>query len=96
MRTTITLDDDVAREIHARAKQSDKSFKEILNESLRLAFSVSRSPLSRLKPFRVHPHKSAFRAGIDAAKLNQLVDELEVDSRKETFLKEQLSNRGHS
>jgi hypothetical protein len=32
------------------------------------------------KPFRVVPHSFGFRPGIDVRKLNQLVDELEVQS----------------
>jgi hypothetical protein len=81
MRTTVTIDDDVARELKARAKRSEKSFKQVLNESLRFAFSVDRSPAGRRKRFRVRPFRSPFRAGIDIEKLNQLNDQLEVESR---------------
>lgn len=81
MRTTVTLDDDVVRELKARAKKSDKSFKEMLNDSLRLAFSLSRSAIRKMKPFHIRPHSSAFRPGIDIDKLNQLSDQLEVEER---------------
>ncbi|MCI0602965.1 antitoxin [bacterium] len=81
MRTTVTLDDDVVRELKARAKQTDKSFKQVLNDSLRLAFSSSRASIRKMKPFRVRPHSSALRPGIDFEKLNQLVDQLEVEER---------------
>jgi hypothetical protein len=30
------------------------------------------------KPYRVKPHSSAFAPGVDSARLNQLVDELEA------------------
>ena len=81
MRTTVTIDDDVARELKNRAKHSEKSFKQVLNESLRLAFSLSRSSVRKLKPFRVRAHRSAFRPGVDIEKLNQLVDQLDVEGR---------------
>jgi hypothetical protein len=81
MRTTVTLDEDVVRELKSRAKKADKSFKEVLNDCLRLAFSLSRSPIRKMKPFHVRPHSSAFRPGIDSDKLNQLSDQLEVEER---------------
>jgi hypothetical protein len=34
---------------------------------------------SSLPPFRVQPHHFGFKSGIDLNKMNQLVDELEVD-----------------
>jgi hypothetical protein len=36
------------------------------------------------KPFKVVPHHSPYQAGIDPARLNQLYDELEVESHLET------------
>ncbi len=87
MRTTVTIDDDIARELRQRAKRSEKSFKEVLNESLRLAFSESRSSTRRMKKFRVRPHRSAFRSGIDVGKLNQLADQLGVEGRVRAFRK---------
>ncbi|MEW6369191.1 MAG: antitoxin [Acidobacteriota bacterium] len=81
MRTTVTLDDDVARELRARARRTDRSFKQVLNDTLRLAFSASRSGGRGLKRFRVRPHRSAFRQGIDVEKLNQLGDQLDVEAR---------------
>jgi hypothetical protein len=81
MRTTVTLDEDVVRELKTRAKKADKSFKETLNDCLRLAFSISRSPIRKMKPFHIRPHSSAFRPGVDIDKLNQLSDQLEVEDR---------------
>lgn len=78
MKTTVTLDDDVMRELTARAKRSGKSFKQMLNDSLRLAFSLPRSSIQKMRRFRVHPHSSPFRAGIDIHKLNQLADQLAI------------------
>ena len=85
MRTTVTIDDDVAKELKERARRSDKSFKKVLNESLRLAFSMERSSIGRLKRFRVRPFRSAFRPGIDLEKLNQLADQLEVEVGAPSF-----------
>jgi len=87
MRTTVTIDDDVVRELKARVRRSEKSFKEVLNDSLRLAFSQLRSSSRHQRRFRVKPHRSAFRPGVDLEKLNQLVDQLEVESRLESLRK---------
>lgn len=78
MRTTLTLDDDVAEKLRELAKQSDRSFKEVVNEVLRRGLSTGAKPLRR-PAFKVEPHASSFRAGIDIGKLNQLVDDLELE-----------------
>jgi plasmid stability protein len=52
MRTTMTLDDDVAAKLKAEARRSGRSFRETVNEMLRRGLSTrhSRSPK---EPFRV-------------------------------------------
>jgi hypothetical protein len=79
MRTTLTLDDDLAKELQDAARNSGKSFKEIVNETLRHGLVTGASPARRVPRFRVHPKACGFRAGIDITKLNQLVDELEIE-----------------
>lgn len=78
MRTTLTLDDAVAERLREEAALGRRSFKEIVNEALRRGLNLEH-PEPRI-PFRVEPHVSAFRTGIDPARLNQLVDALEVDA----------------
>lgn len=79
MRTTLTLEPDVAKLIEQEAHRQRKPIKQIVNEALRRGLT---SPgLSRgRKRFRVHPHPTALRPGIDVASLNQLVDELEDEA----------------
>ncbi|MBV8543838.1 MAG: type II toxin-antitoxin system VapB family antitoxin [Acidobacteria bacterium] len=79
MRTTLTLDDDLLKELQEAARNSGKSLKEVVNETLRHGLSTGASPSRRVPRFRVHPQPCGFRAGIDVTKLNQLVDELEID-----------------
>lgn len=43
MRTTVTLDDDVVREVRAPARRREESFKRVLNDSLGLGFSLLRA-----------------------------------------------------
>lgn len=79
MRTTLTVDDDLMKELHEAARTSGKPFKEVVNETLRLGLTTGISPARRVSRFRVHPKACGFRAGIDLTKLNRLVDELEID-----------------
>jgi hypothetical protein len=76
MRTTLTLDPEIAERLKQEAALGRRSFKAIVNDALRkgLGLQVAR----RVGAFRVKPHSSRLLPGIDPAKLNQLVDELEV------------------
>ena len=79
MRTTITLEPDVAERIRQACLSGKRSQKAVINEALRRGLGV-REAEKLVKPFRVRPIDSAFRSGIDIMKLNQLADELEVES----------------
>jgi hypothetical protein len=52
MRTTLTLDEDIARRLQAESRRTGRSFKEIVNEYLRIALAQSRV-LKSMSPFRV-------------------------------------------
>ena len=83
MRTTLTLDDDLADVLKLRAKLLEVPFKQVVNDTLRRGLAPE-APEDR-PVFRVRPFRSGFRPGIDPLKLNQLNDQLEV----EDFLEEQ-------
>ena len=57
-----------------------------MNDALRAGFGVWGKPL-RSSRFKVQPHAFAFKPGIDVDRLNQLVDELEVDERARQLLR---------
>lgn len=77
MRTTLTLDADIAQRLRQELASGKKSFKQVVNERLRLGFGLKKS--QKRPPFRVKPHSSAYQPGIDPTKFNQLADELEVE-----------------
>jgi len=79
MRTTLTLDPDVASALKERAKQEDKPFKQVVNDLLRLGMAREAGGSSSRRKFKIHPHKGGFRPGVDLLKLNQLADDLETD-----------------
>ncbi len=78
MRTTLTLDEDVAKRLRQTAQRTRRSFKELVNETLRRGLSVGARPQAAAERFVVRPKACGFRPGIDPLKLNQLVDELEA------------------
>lgn len=79
MRTTLTIDDDLGRALRETARHSGRSFKSVVNEVLRRGIAVGEKPAARREPFRVESAPMGFAPGVDEFKLNQLVDELEVD-----------------
>jgi hypothetical protein len=79
MRTTITLDPDVKHLLQAEVERSGQSFKVTVNQAIRRALAGS-TPSVQEAPFVVTPQSMGMRAGLDAARLQQLADELEVDS----------------
>lgn len=78
MRTTLTLDDDIARELQERARRRGESFKEVVNETLRSGLR-GKKPSSQSPRFEVHAKACGFRSGVDVLRLNQLSDELEME-----------------
>jgi len=82
MRTTITLEPDVAEKIRQAGRSGTRSQKQIINEALRRGLQTG-GEMEKPKPFKIAPFDSPFRAGIDTARLNQMVDELEVEAQLE-------------
>jgi hypothetical protein len=80
MRTTLTLDDDVAHQLAERQRLTGESFKQLVNDALRAGLQSGQTPAAALPPFRVTPKFAGFRAGVDVRRLNQLNDELEAEA----------------
>ncbi len=79
MRTTLTLDDDLARQLRETARRTGRSFKELVNSTLQIGLSRGEKPVERLPAFKVEAKACGFRHGVDVLKLNQLFDELEIE-----------------
>lgn len=78
MRTTLTLDPDVAERLRREMRRTHAGMKAVVNETLRLGLGIAgKRPASR--PFEVEPHSFDFKPGIDLDRINQLADELEAD-----------------
>jgi len=79
VRTTLTLEPDVARLIEEEARRQRKPVKQIVNAALRRGLAPSAAPRGR-KRFRVTAHTTRLMPGIDAGSLNGLVDDLEDEA----------------
>ena len=88
MRTTLTLDPDVAKKLKELGHLKQMSFKETVNSVLRRGLNAG-SEIKGDPKFVVAAHRGGFRPGIDPLKLNQLIDQLETDD----FVAETRSKR---
>lgn len=75
MRTTLSLDDDVARLLDKETKRSGASFKQAVNHYLRLGLAAAKRPTR--KPFVVTPRKLGLPPGLTYDNVEQLLDALE-------------------
>ena len=79
MRTTLTIDDDLAGLLKRRARELGLPFKDVVNRTLRAGLGEEAKPRLRSAPKTIS-HAFGFRPGIDLDKLNQLADELEAEA----------------
>ncbi len=77
MRTTLTLDDDVAAKLKAETRLRGTSFKEVVNEYLRLGLHAKKTQRPR-RPFRVEARDlGALRPGLSLDNIGDLLEQLE-------------------
>lgn len=77
MRTTLTLEREVAARLKGEVRRTGLPLKVVVNEALKRGLGLTRTAV-RPPRFEVHPHAFGFRPGVDLDRLNQLVDELDV------------------
>lgn len=76
MRTTLTLEDDVAKRLQRLAHARGCSFKEVVNTTLRSGLEAEsrRKP----KPFRVQARNLRLRAGMQLDKVSDVLELLDA------------------
>lgn len=79
MRTTLTLDPDVAELVRQSCLSGKLSQKAVINDALRKGLGSGFGKAENPR-FKVRPISSPFRSGLDTSRLNQLVDELEAEA----------------
>lgn len=83
MRTTLTLEDDLAMKLKELARSTDRKFKEVVNDAIRKGLSLGEPPPADQERFVVRARACGFRTGVDPTKLNQLYDDLEMEDLRE-------------
>src|SRR5205807_9941500 len=80
-RTTLTLDEDVARKLLEQARKDGKPFRTVVNEALRGGLNAPKSRAAAPR-FRVKPRQMAVRSGYDFDSIEELLDQLEGPARR--------------
>lgn len=87
MRTTMTIDDEIAQILYQESKEKGLSFKEIVNATLRRGIIAGRTS-TRTRTVVVRPFEGGLLPGIDPDRMNQMVDELETSAFREKMERE--------
>ena len=82
MRTTLTLDDDLAAKLEAEARRTGLSFKDTVNRVLRIGIAAKRGKLPR-PPFKVKPlDLTPIDSNFDFDNVEALLDQADGPSRR--------------
>jgi hypothetical protein len=84
MRTTLTLDRDVAERLRQEIRRSGRGLKAVVNEALRQGLGMG-ARRGKAKAFVVETFDLRVRPGVDPDRMNQLVDALEVAERVKKY-----------
>ena len=79
-RTTLTLEDDVAERLAEESRRTGKSFKDVVNETLRTG--LARRASATLPPFKVKARDMGLKPGFDLDDIEGLLDRIEGPHRR--------------
>jgi hypothetical protein len=79
MRTTLTLDPDVAAALEAEAHRRREPWKKVVNDAIRRGLSPATRGREH-RPYRLPVFKARLLPGLDPGGLNRLADDLEIDA----------------
>ena len=82
MRTTLTIDDDVAVQLDRLRRKGDLGFKELVNDVLRRGLSEMSAPQKKRRPFRTKPHNGGTCLLTDLNNIEEVISLLEGDLHK--------------
>jgi hypothetical protein len=81
VRTTLTLDEDVRANLEQEMRRTGLSFKETVNEVIRIGLTVKQRP-QPLKPFKVRAKALGLRPGLSYDNIEELLDLVEGPEHK--------------
>ena len=81
MRTTLTIEEDVAANLKLEVRRSGRTFKEAVNDLLRRALSSKERPASR-KRFVVQARDLGRQPGVEYDSVSTLLEQIEGRDRR--------------
>lgn len=83
MKTTLMLDDDLAEKLRERTKNTGKSLKDVVNDTLRLGLREQSTIAGNvLEPFHVNARPLGAKQGIDYNNVAELLEHAEGFSNR--------------
>jgi hypothetical protein len=76
MRTTLTLDDDVAAKLKAEARRTGRPLRDVVNDTLRRGLASQRATGPR-KPFKVKARDLGLKPGLSLDNVAELLNQVE-------------------
>jgi hypothetical protein len=81
MRTTLTIDDEIAAKLKLRAKKAkNKAFEQIVNETLELGLRVY-DDLNRSPKFYVRSRRMGYIKGLSYENVGNLLEQVEASNK---------------
>jgi hypothetical protein len=80
IRTTLSLDEDVASKLRAEARRSGKSFRTVVNETIRRGLVSAKAP--EQEPYKVRSSPMGLRPGLSLDSISQLLEQIEGPPHK--------------
>jgi hypothetical protein len=78
MRTTLTLDDDVAAKLKAESRRAGRPFRDIVNETLRRGLAMRRTATAQRQAFRIPVRDLGnLKPGLSLDNVAEVVEQLE-------------------
>jgi hypothetical protein len=74
VRTTLSIDDDVASLLKKEMRETGSSLKQAVNRLLRLGLTVAPA---RARPFKVRPRKLGLPSGLSYDNVEEVIERLE-------------------
>ena len=78
MRTTLTIDDDLARELREKAYKTGAPFKEVVNKAIRAGLGNVDKP-KQIKPYKLKAYSLGYPPGANLDRALNLADHLESE-----------------
>lgn len=82
MRTTVTLDEDVASRLESLMRTTGKRFKQAVNDALRAGLDALLHPSAPAKPFKVKARPLGLPPGMSYDSVGELLEQLEGSSHR--------------